>query len=217
MTSEVNSPVIPTPRRANWYKRLFAAMMAKETEHEALVADRKRALLSDLHGNVLEIGPGTGPNLAYYPRDIHWLGIEPNPAMYPYIEREAKRRGLKVELRDGYAEKLDAADNSMDAVVSTLVFCSVRDPQKALQEVLRVLKPGGRFVFIEHVAAPRDTGSRRFQSFIQPVWSLFGDGCHPDRETWTTIENAGFSQVKVDHFRLPVPIAGPHISGFEVK
>src|SRR6476660_5581232 len=88
MTSEVNSVTIPTPKRANWYKRLFAAMMAKETEHELLVADRKRALLSGLHGNVLEIGPGTGPNLTYYPRDIRWLGIEPNPAMYPYVEKE---------------------------------------------------------------------------------------------------------------------------------
>jgi ubiquinone/menaquinone biosynthesis C-methylase UbiE len=192
-------------------------MMAKETEHETLVADRKRALLSGLHGNVLEIGPGTGPNLTYYPRDIHWLGIEPNPAMYPYVEKEARRLGLQIELRDGHAETLDAPDNSMDAVVSTLVFCSVRDPKKALQEVLRVLKPGGRFVFVEHVAAPRNTGSRRFQSFIRPVWSLFSDGCHPDRETWTAIEKAGFSQVKIDHFRIPAPIIGPHISGFAVK
>lgn len=216
MTNEVNG--VQTPPRANWYKRLFAAMMDSSTErHDQLVRDRKRTLLGNVHGNVLEIGPGTGPNLAYYPRDIHWLGIEPNPAMYPYLEREAQKLGLKVEVRDGHAEKLDAADNSMDVVVSTLVFCSVRDPAKSLQEVLRVLKPGGRYVFLDHVAAPRGTGLRRFQSFIRPVWSVFGDGCQPDRETWTSIENAGFSEVHIDHFKLDLGVIGPHISGYAVK
>lgn len=209
---------VSTPRRAGWYQRLFASMMAAEQQTQREEYDRrKRLLLGDLHGDVLEIGPGTGPNLVYYPRDIQWLGIEPNPAMFPYIQREAQRLGMAIQLRDGRAEQLDAADSSFDAVVATLVLCSVADTQQTLQEILRVLKVGGRFVFIEHVAAPRKSGLRRLQQFVKPLWKPLGDGCHPDRETWAIIENAGFSSVQIEHFRLDVPIAGPHIAGFAVK
>lgn len=193
-------------------------MTAAETRTRHHYYDsRKRALLGDLHGDVLEIGPGAGGNLAYYSPDVHWLGLEPNPAMFPYVQQEAERLGLTIQLREGRAEQLDAADNSFDAVVGTMVLCSIPDPQQTLQEIRRVLKVGGRFVFIEHVAAPRESRLRRFQRIVKPVWIMLSDGCHPDRETWVTIENAGFSSVQLDHFRLDVPIVGPHIAGFAVK
>ncbi|MBI5958638.1 MAG: class I SAM-dependent methyltransferase [Chloroflexi bacterium] len=213
------SDTTPTARRrASWYQRLFASMMATQQRTWFHYYDsRKRALLSDLHGDVLEIGPGTGSNLAYYARDVRWLGLEPNPAMFPYAQQEAQRLGMVIQLREGRAEQVDAADNSFSAVVSTLVLCSVPDPQRTLSEILRVLKPGGRFVFIEHVAAPRESGLRRRQRIMRPVWKIVSDGCHPDRETWVMIEKAGFSSVQIDHFRLKVPIAGPHISGYAVK
>ena len=204
-----------SPGRGSWYQRVFARAMntLDQSEYEA----HKRALLGDLHGTVLEIGPGTGVNLAYYPRDAHWIGLEPNPAMHPYIERAASKLGRTVELRQGQAERLDLPDESVDAVVSTLVMCSVDDQRRALQEIRRVLKPGGRYVFIEHVAAPRASGLRRVQSFIKPVWQVFGDGCQPDRETWATIEDAGFSSVQLEHFRVATPIVAPHIAGVAVK
>jgi len=205
-------------KRPSWYKRLFAYMMANSsTQYDNLITVRKRALLGGLRGNILEIGPGTGPNLAYYSPDVHWLGIEPNPAMIPYIEREAKRLAFPVELRDGSAEHLPTPDESMDAVIGTLVLCSVHDPAKTIQEALRVLKPGGKFVFIEHVAAPAGTRLRRMQAFVRPVWQALSDGCHVDRETWATIESAGFTRVQLEHFRLDAPIVGPHIAGFAVK
>jgi SAM-dependent methyltransferase len=142
------------PKRAGWYQRLFAWGMARSsTAHSALVAEHKRALLSSLQGDVLEIGPGTGPNLAYYAPGIRWIGVEPNPHMHPYLRREAERLGLTVDLRTGTAERLIAADASVDAVVSTLVLCSVADLPGTLREIRRVLRPGGPFVFIEHVAA----------------------------------------------------------------
>jgi ubiquinone/menaquinone biosynthesis C-methylase UbiE len=206
------------PRRASRYQRLFARMMAAEQQARRQYYDaRKRALLNNLHGDVLEIGPGAGANLPYYSRDVRWLGLEPNPAMFPYMQQEAQRLGMTIQLREGRAEQLDAADNSFNAVVSTLVLCSVPDPQRTIQEILRVLKTGGRFVFIEHVAAPRESGLRRRQRIVTPLWKRLGDGCHPDRETWAIIENAGFSSVQIDHFRLKVPIAGPHIAGYAVK
>lgn len=203
---------------ASWYQRLVAYLSANSgAQYNAMLAGRKRALLSRLHGSVLEIGAGTAPNLAYYSSEVRWLGIEPNPAMFPYAQREAQRLGMMIELREGKAERLPVPSGSMDAVISTTVLCSVRDPRQSLQEIVRVLKPGGQFVFIEHVAAPPSTHLRRRQSLIRPVWQRVSDGCHVDRETWTVIENAGFSQVQMEHFRLEVPLIGPHIAGFAIK
>ena len=109
-----------------WNKRLFAWLLYKgNAGYEKLVSDRKRNLFSDLHGDVLEIGPGTGANFPYYPKGIHWIGIEPNPFMHSYLREAADKLGLNVDLRLGTAEQLEAEDNSIDAVVTTLVLCSV--------------------------------------------------------------------------------------------
>ncbi len=208
----------PPPKRANPYKRLFAYMMSSASvTYDKMVADRKRALLGGLHGSVLEIGAGTAPNLSYYPADVNWIGIDPNPAMFPYAQKEAQRLGRQIELRSGQSEQLDMPDGSMDAIVSTLVICSVHDPHKTLQEIMRVLRPGGQFVFIEHVAAPAKSSLRSLQRLINPFWKLGADGCHLDRETWTVIEGAGFNQVNLDHFRIESPLISPHIAGFAVK
>jgi ubiquinone/menaquinone biosynthesis C-methylase UbiE len=166
---------------------------------------------------VLEIGPGAGANLAYYPQGVRWHGLEPNPAMFQYIHAEARRLGMNIQLTEGRAESIQAADQQFDAVVGTLVLCSVHDPKRTLAEIWRVLKPGGRFVFIEHVAAPRTSGLRRWQRLLKPLWRPLSDGCHPDRETWITIQDAGFSQVHIEHFRVDLPIISPHIAGYAVK
>jgi ubiquinone/menaquinone biosynthesis C-methylase UbiE len=219
MTTETQSVESKIQDSPGWYKRLFAWLMAHGTaKYEAQMADQKQALFADLHGNVLEIGPGTGPNLSYYPSDIHWIGIEPNPFMHPYLRREAERLGLDIDLSRGTAERLDVEDNSIDAVVSTLVLCSVDSLAATLQEVLRVLKPGGRFFFLEHVAAPEGTGLRRVQHWVRPLWKTLADGCHPDRETWVALENAGFERVDYQHFRADVPaIVSPQIIGVATK
>jgi SAM-dependent methyltransferase len=180
-------------------------------------------LLGDLHGTVLEIGPGAGPNLRYYPSDVNWLGVEPNPYMHPYLNQAIISLGrpdgrFRVDPGDTGGVRLPAPDASMDAVVSTLVLCSVPNPDATLQEILRVLKPGGKFVFIEHVAAQDGTRLRSFQNFLQPLWTFVGDGCHPNRETWSAISQAGFSHVDIQHFRQPTSgPASPHISGTAVK
>ena len=200
------------------YRRGFAwGLAAAGDTYERLVAERKRALLGPLSGTVLEIGPGTGTNLAYFAPGIRWLGIEPNPYMERYLRREAERLGRAIDVRGGTAERLDLMDASVDAVVSTLVLCSVADQARALAEVRRVLKPGGRFVFVEHVAAPRGSWLRRAQRAVRPVWRLLGDGCFPDRETWHAIGRAGFAEVRLDRFHLPVPIMAPHIGGWAVR
>ncbi len=188
-------------------------------KYEKAITKRKQFLFSDLHGDVLEIGPGTGINLPYYPANIHWIGVEPNPFTHPHLRKTARKLRLNIDLRNGTAERLEVEDNSMDAVVSTLVLCSVKNLSTTLQEILRVLKPGGRFLFIEHVAAPRGTWLRQFQQGVRPVWKVLGDGCHPDRETWVALERAGFEQVKYQHFSgpIPIPVVKPHIIGVASK
>jgi ubiquinone/menaquinone biosynthesis C-methylase UbiE len=204
--------------KAGLAKRVHAWMLAHlAARYERMVADRKRALFADLRGDVLEIGPGAGPNLRFYPSGVRWIGIEPNPYMYPYLRESARQVGLNIEIRSGTAERIEAETASMDAVVSTLVLCSVRDPGGTLQEIFRVLKPGGRLVFIEHVAAPRGTRLRRFQDLLSPLWKWFTDGCNPNRETWVTIEQAGFERVHYEHFRVPLGLVGTQIAGVATK
>ena len=155
--------VIAEPNNAlgGFRKRIFAWLMANCTmRHERTIAPRKRELLGGLTGTIVEIGPGAGANLPYYARGVRWIGIEPNPHMRPYLVRAAREAGLDGELREGYADHLDFAEGSVDAIVSTLVFCSIQNVARSLAEIRRVLKPGGTFVFLEHVAATEDSGTR---------------------------------------------------------
>jgi SAM-dependent methyltransferase len=215
--TQIQSPTHPNSLpRAGLRKRLFARMMAS-TSGDEYFAEHRRQLISGLGGDVLEIGPGTGPNLVYYRPGVHWLGIEPNPAMHSYLRAEAERLGLAVDLRLGSAEDLPVPSASQDVVVATHVLCSVGDVAATLSEARRVLRPGGKLIFMEHVAAPRGSGLRRWQSFLQPLWSFVADNCHPDRETWAYIEQAGFQDVQIDHFDIPIWPMGPQIAGVAVK
>lgn len=181
------------------------------------VDNRKRELFSGLSGKVLEIGPGTGANLEYYPDGVSLAGLDPNPHMQEYLKEKAQQTGREIKVITGRAEDIPAADEVFDAVVSTLVLCSVDSQKNSLAEIKRVLKPGGKFIFIEHVAAPNDSFSRRLQKFVKPLWVRVADGCHPDRETWKTIEDAGFADVGMERFRLSLPIVAPHIMGTAIK
>jgi ubiquinone/menaquinone biosynthesis C-methylase UbiE len=207
-----------TPRRPSWYQRFFASAMANSrASREPYYDHQKRTLFRDVQGNVLEIGPGAGPNLVYLSKNVRWTGIEPNPAMHPYIETEAQRLGIPILIRDGTSDAIADPDNTYDAVISTLVLCSVPDPTHTLKEIRRVLKPGGRFLFIEHVAAPPDTFRRHLQNFLKPLWKPLSDGCHPNRETWTYLQQVGFSTLHLEPFEVPLPIVTPHIAGYGVK
>mgnify|MGYP005839742865 CR=1 FL=1 len=200
------------------YHRLVAALIAGGNPGADAQSDaRRQSLLAGLRGHVLEIGPGGGPNLAYFAPTVTWTGVEPNPYMHPYLLRRAAQLGRAVDLRLGVAEELPVDDACQDAVVATLVLCSVQDPQRVLAEVLRVLKPGGNFVFVEHVAAAPDSLLRRVQNAINPLWRRIADGCHANRETWATISAAGFSQVTLEHYNTNLPLVTPHIAGIARK
>ena len=200
-------------------QRIFAWAISRFSErYEQFAGKYKERLFAELSGTVLEIGPGTGINLRYFRnQDVRWIGVEPNLFMERYLRDEAARLGMPVDLRIGTADALPVDSGSVDAVISTLVLCCVKDQGQSLREAIRVLKPGGRLVFLEHVAAPEGTRLRRMQNFITPIWKRLGDGCHPNRETGAALERAGFARVDYEKITAPVPVVSPQIVGTAVK
>jgi SAM-dependent methyltransferase len=194
--------------------RLFAHTLAwgDEAQHR-LYGARKRRLFAGLTGTVVEIGPGTGVNLPYLPDGIDWIGLEPNSHMHSHLHEHLAGRGLNATLRTRPAQDTGLPETSVDAVISTLVLCSVPDLRGTFAELRRILKPGGRLLFIEHVAAPHDSWLYAVQRGIRPVWRRLADGCHPDRDTGAALEAAGFSSVEYESFRTGLPVVSPHIMG----
>lgn len=129
------------------------------------------------------------------------FGVEP-AFRYHFLEKEAAKLGMQIEVRNGTANDLPVPDTSVDAVVSTVVLCCVADQRRSIQEKLRAWR---KAVFVEHVAAPRGTWLRRFQNWVTPIRKRMGDGCHPNRETWIELEQAGFGKLTYDNFRAPRP------------
>lgn len=204
--------------RADWYRRVHAWMLSRENgRYASIMSPRKRSLLGGLEGTIVELGPGGGHNLRFFRPTVQWIGIEPNPHAHRYIRDEARKAGVTARILAGRGEDIPLPDATADAVVSTLVLCSVNDPRRVLAEVLRVLKPGGTFAFVEHVAAPEETGMRTIQRMIRPCWRLIADGCNPDRETWRFLEAAGFENLAIDHFKVSLAVTAPHIAGRGTK
>jgi ubiquinone/menaquinone biosynthesis C-methylase UbiE len=182
------------------------------------LAPYKFRLFAEVSGTILEIGPGAGANLRHFAtKRIRWIGVEPNLYMNLHLAQEAAHLGMNIEVMEATAEELPITSASIDCVISTLVLCSVVDQRRALSEVLRVLKPGGKLIFIEHVAAPSGSFLRRVQAAVRPLWRRMGDGCHPDRDTWAAIERSGLKTVHLDEFAAPLPIVRPHIAGYAIK
>ena len=202
-------------------QKLMAWMMARAAgSYETAIAPRKTQLFADISGTVLEIGPGAGPNLRYFcDRQVQWTGLEPNPYMLPYLQQQADTLGLSIEVQQSTLDELDDQSNCFDYVVSTLVLCSVPNLTRAIQQIHTLLKPGGKFLFVEHVAAPGGSLLRQVQNGIRPFWSWIGEGCQSNRQTGAVIESAGFTSVTYDAFDgpIPIPVVRPHICGVAVK
>ena len=196
-----------TERGHRWFAAIYDRMMQAG---ERRVGPLRRRLLAGLKGDVLEIGAGTGANIAHYGPGARVIALEPDPHMLKRAQaRLAASSVPNVEFRQAPAEALPVADASFDAVVSTLVLCTVDDLAASLAEIRRVLRPGGQFVFIEHVRADGALG--RVHDVIQPAWGWLGAGCNVNRRTEAAIEAAGFEMVELQHLKtapwMPV-IAG---------
>ncbi len=150
------------------------------------MASRRRRVLSAARGYVLEIGAGTGLNLPFYGAAVDRLVLsEPDPAMAARLVERTNREARSVEVIEAGAERLPFPDDSFDTVVSTMVLCTVEDPAAALAEIARVLRPGGRLLFVEHVRGDRRLARR--QDRVDPLWTRVALGCHCNRATPETL------------------------------
>ena len=177
------------------------------------MGERRARLLRGAGGAVLEIGGGAGANLPHY-RDVDRVTVaEPDPFMRKRLVRKLGAARVPVEVSAAGAGSLPFHDGTFDTVVSTLVLCTVPDQGSALDEIRRVLRPGGRLLFIEHVRATGSTA--RWQDRIEPFWRRLFGGCHPNRDTVAAIEDAWFEIESFESFYPPVPLSAliPHVQG----
>jgi ubiquinone/menaquinone biosynthesis C-methylase UbiE len=161
-------------------------------------------MLAGIAGRVVEVGAGTGSNFGYYPPAVTGvLAVEPEPRLRAAAEQAAQAASVPVDVVDGFADHIPAEDGVFDAAVVSLVLCSVPDQTAALREVRRVLRPGGRLYFWEHV---RDEGGRlgRVQDVLdRTVWPTMCGGCHTSRDTAAALSAAGFTVERMERFRFP--------------
>lgn len=163
----------------------------------------KRAAFADLgDGVVVEIGAGVGANLAYLRSRSRLIAVEPSVRMHERLQARAADAGVELELVPHGAEDLPLPDASVDEVVCSLVLCTVTDPVRVLGEIHRVLRPGGRFRFVEHVAAPAWSPRRWLQRTLRRPWAHLFEGCTLDRDTAATVRAAGFRDVRIERERF---------------
>jgi len=172
-----------------------------------LAAYRSRVVPA-AEGRVLEIGIGSGLNLPFYSRKAeHVIGLDPSPKLLSVARRAARPALGPVEFIEGSAEAIPLEDGTVDTVLTTWTLCSIPDAPRSLGEMCRVLKPGGRLLFVEHGRAD-DPGVRRWQDFLTPVWKRIGGGCHLNRAIGVLIEGAGFQfeRIETGYMRGPRPL-----------
>jgi ubiquinone/menaquinone biosynthesis C-methylase UbiE len=200
---------------ATW-GRGFAALYDRclsATENAGL-RDMRRELLAEARGRTIDIGSGTGANLALYPAGVELVMAEPDAHMARQLRQKLAESDREAEFVEAGAESLPFEDSSFDTAVFTLVLCTVPDPRAALEEVARILKPGGRILFLEHVRAP-DPKLARWQDRLERPWRFVGDGCHCNRDTVAAIEASPLRLENVERDRLPKapPITRPLARG----
>jgi ubiquinone/menaquinone biosynthesis C-methylase UbiE len=188
---------------------LFAAMYDRMLAgvEKAGLRERRARLLEAARGKVLEIGAGTGANLPLYGPGVESLTVtEPEAPMARRLAKHLREQSRAAQLVEAGAERLPLPDGEFDAVVSTLVLCTVADPGRALQEIRRVLKPGGQLLFIEHVRSD-DPNRARWQDRLHKPWFIWADGCNCNRPVLDQLRGA----VDVDRVERATWLAMPRI------
>jgi len=175
------------------------------------ITELRRSLLAEVKGRVLEIGFGTGLNLACYPSAIREITVvDPNPGMQRRARRRLDSSEVRVHPHLLKGESLPFPDSSFESIVTTFTLCSIGDPSQALAEIRRVLKGDGRFFLLEHGLSPEDA-VQRWQRRLTPLQRKLGDGCHLDREMESLVTEAGFEFKSLKMFYHP---SFPKIAGY---
>jgi SAM-dependent methyltransferase len=197
-------------RSARRFARLWK-YLDHVVDHE--IRDAKAEVLADVPSRVVEIGPGRGANFHHYPAGTTVIAFEPNTYFHDPLVEAATEHGLDLELHVGDLRDAALPDASVDAVVATLVLCSVDDPPAMIAEIERILTTGGRFCFVEHVAAEPGTKMERFQRAIRRPCGWIGDGCDPHAQTVAHLAASGLdvSNARVERLGAPIsPTARMH-------
>jgi SAM-dependent methyltransferase len=219
MTETAIAPALAEPRafvqhpvRGRFNAAFFAGM---DAFMERSLGSRKQRIFADLPDTVVELGSGVGANLPYLDEGSILVAIEPNRYMHAPLAAAAHRYGIALDLRERTAESTGLPDHSVDAVISSLVLCTVPDPAAALAEVRRILRPGGTFRFLEHIAAEPGTATRAAQRMLRHPWSWTFEGCSCERDLEADIRAAGFADVDVERYRIRTPFLpfNTHIAG----
>lgn len=167
------------------------------------INEQRRLVLSEASGKVFEIGFGTGLNMRYYPDGVSSVTVaDKNPAMHKLAERRIAASPLPVEHHVMDGQELPLEDGSFDNVVCTFTLCSIPDVHKALRELRRILRPGGKLLFIEHGLSD-DPKVAKWQGRLTPIQKVIGDGCRLNRNFRELIRDAGFHIQKLDNFYMP--------------
>jgi ubiquinone/menaquinone biosynthesis C-methylase UbiE len=198
---------------------VFARLYARVSEARARRDENRTRLLSDLRGRVLELGCGTGANFARYPSSVsEVIAVEPEPYMRERAKRAAESAAVLVHVVAGDADHLPLSEESVDEAVCSLVLCSVPDQASALAELRRVLRPGGRLHFYEHVVALGRVGRGLQRAADATFWPRLCGNCHTARDTRGAIEEAGFQIERCRRLTAPdVEFPHPHILGRAVR
>ena len=186
------------------YSRFLLPPVLHLVMQQKRLRERRAAIVPRAHGDVLEIGVGSGLNLPFYGAGVRQLvGVDPSDELLAMARRNASRTGREVELVRESAERLPFRDASFDSAVMTWSLCSIADPAAALREVKRVLRPGGELLFIEH-GLSHEAGIAAWQRRLTPLWRPLAGGCHLDRRMDALI-GAAFRQVELETFYIDGP------------
>lgn len=199
----------------SWFLATVYDVANREMER-ACLGEWRTTLLAAAEGEVLDIGAGTGANLGRFGPDASRITLlEPDPHMRRRLEPRLSLEPRPTELSSASAEALPFPDEHFDTVVATLVLCSVADVDRCLGEIRRVLRPGGKLLFIEHVAAERGSLRRRWQERVEPLWMRLFGNCHLTRNPDRAIERAGFeiAAIERESLRKALPLVRPSIRG----
>ncbi|MEP2101522.1 MAG: class I SAM-dependent methyltransferase [Parasphingorhabdus sp.] len=189
-----------------WEKHAVPRIIKFACSQPAVMKDRSE-VVPKAQGEVLELGCGGGINLQFYDRSKvdKLTGLDPSAELLDYTRSEAKALGFEMDILDGIGEAMPFQDDSFDTVLTTFTLCSVQDGKQVLKEMRRVLKPGGKILFLEHGRAP-DKGPEKWQQRIEPVWKHIAGGCHLHRPVSKLFEAEGFAlQQEGGHYAPKTP------------
>jgi len=189
--------------KAFWDRHMVPRIIRTCCGAEAIM-DLRAQVVPKAQGDVFEIGCGGGLNQRFYDMKAvsSFAGIDPSDKLLDFTRAEAAKKGWITDIRAGVGEAIPFASESFDTVVCTYTLCSVADPQRVLSEVRRLLRPGGRLLFLEHGRAP-DAQVQRWQDRIEPIWKPIAGGCHLTRPVTAAVRHGGFAVEPIGQGYLP--------------